>query len=263
MSWLEPLTRTRLYGVLVVAAAASSVTYAIVHSLVIEPLRDRVEQQGVENRESSHLAEASLGEASERITELEKALAHCQSELSHQLVSRSPQNPCDSGLPEAPAALATPPSTDASRNVGTYNYQAKVSRLPVWGHGSGDNDQLQLILEEVGNQPATDLTFSFLVENPENYGYSIWLSNPDDAARVLDDLRGEHKLIKAEGIRDTSPLEIPAFSRRRFKLSFEFVGPGPQSISFQTAFIARAYSNIGGQGETLVAIENISLSRLE
>jgi len=264
VSWLEPLTRSRLFGIVAVAAVASSVTYSIVHSLVIEPLRDRAEQRSVEDRKSSLVAEASDRTFRQRVAVLEKALSDCQLALSGQPVSGKADGAQDQSRSNGSTLQVGGLSQeDSSQNQGSYNYQARVGKLHIWGHGSSEGDELQLILESVSNYPSAALTFFFLAENTEHYAYRVWLSNPNDTTLVLDDLGGEYKLVETEGIRDIAPLEIPAYSRRRFQLVFEPVGFEPKFIKFQALFMAKVYSSLGGQGETRIVIDDIPMSRFK
>ncbi|MEA2561377.1 MAG: hypothetical protein QOH06_2881 [Acidobacteriota bacterium] len=226
--------------------------------------RGRGEDQRADLRRELEQRDAEVAELRKEIAGVRSAQeASGQGGTSRWGPKTEPQSDQGDLAGQALAEIRSALPSNSSGNVGTYNYQAKVAQLRVWGHGSREGDQLQLVLESLSNQPSQGLTLSFLVENSEKNEYDLRLSSPEDTAVVIDDLHGEHKLINTEGIKDNPPLRLPAFSRHRFKLMFEPVAAGPRSINFQAVFVAKVYSTLGGEGKNRVTVNNISMARFK
>lgn len=240
MSWLEPLTRSRLYGIIAVSVVSASVTYAVVDSLVISPLRDRLAVQAHQTSES--------GGRGPELVQVEKELASCRQALS------AVGSPRASATEEALATqLASPPGGPVS---GIYDYQQQIANLHIPG-----NSSLSLTLETIRHEPGRRLTFNFLVENPTKNLWELKLSNPEDAAFVLDDRNGEHAVVATENIEATKPLKVPIYARRRFSVSFTAIAPEVERISLRISFDLTVHSHFSGSNIQLVELGDIFMNR--
>jgi hypothetical protein len=131
------------------------------------------------------------------------------------------------------------PTSTTPRSIrGSLAYNAQVAgfgsqRVPVSGTPFYT---VPLILETIQNDPSSELSLHFLVDNKTNREYQLTLSLPYDTAVAVDNEGTEYSFLSAQDVESPSGLKIPAFSRRRFVVSFQPLTIPRESLQVRLVF---------------------------
>ena len=138
---------------------------------------------------------------------------------------------------QPPAPLSpTPTRPQSLRGSLAYNVQVAgfgSQRVPVSG---SPFYTVPLILETVENDPSSELSLHFLVDNKADREYQLTLSRPHDTAVAVDNEGTEYPFLSAQDIESPSGLKVPAFSRRRFVVSFRPLTTSRESLEVRLVF---------------------------
>lgn len=153
-----------------------------------------------------------------------------------------------------PGELQSPPEPPS----GNFACGRPIGELRVRGYGQ---EQVQLVLEHVENQPSSALTLHFLLDNRKGAPYEIALLDPDNNVFVTDSQGAEHPYRSVTDMSELEPLQLASLSRHRFSITFTPLVSSGDSIVFRGTFKVIGRGSFPSREVCKIEVDDIRLNR--